>query len=120
MGRCFPSSGHATVRPPPIFFFLLFVFFSSSPVLAITGRLFDTSKGLMVNDRFLTITEAIDSKIPLSSPSSSDTSAQEGTGVSTWDGSVVLAKYLQLHPCLVRNKAVIELGAGTGVSGMPE
>jgi hypothetical protein len=40
------------------------------------------------------------------------------TGVSTWDGSIVLAKYLEKHPYIVKGKSVLELGAGTGVTGM--
>jgi len=35
-----------------------------------------------------------------------------GTGLNVWDGSLLLAKYLECRPELVRNKAVIELGAG--------
>ena len=36
----------------------------------------------------------------------------------TWDGAIVLAKYLETFPDTVRNKNVLELGAGTGVAGM--
>ena len=44
--------------------------------------------------------------------------AELGTGLITWDGAIVLAKYLEIHPDAVRNKNVLELGAGTGVAGM--
>jgi hypothetical protein len=42
------------------------------------------------------------------------------TGVSVWDGSVVLAKYieLQLGPPLVAGRAIVELGAGCGLAGL--
>lgn len=41
-----------------------------------------------------------------------------GTGVSTWDGAVVLSKYFENHPELVQGKLVLELGSGTGVAGI--
>lgn len=43
----------------------------------------------------------------------------QGTGLTTWDGSVVLAKYLE-HARVesVRGKRVLELGAGTGLVGL--
>lgn len=41
-----------------------------------------------------------------------------GTGLITWDGAVVLGKYLETVPSFVLNKNVLELGAGTGLAGM--
>lgn len=41
-----------------------------------------------------------------------------GTGLITWDSSVVLAKYLEHNPAIVQNKHILELGAGTGVCGI--
>ena len=35
-----------------------------------------------------------------------------GTGLNVWDGSLLLARYLECRPELVKDKAVIELGAG--------
>jgi Lysine methyltransferase len=43
--------------------------------------------------------------------------ASLGTGLITWDGAIVLAKYIEIHPDTVRNKSVLEVGAGTGVAG---
>lgn len=45
--------------------------------------------------------------------------AGKGTGLTTWDGSVVLAKYLE-HARMndVRGKRIVELGAGTGLVGI--
>eukprot|EP00941_MAST-03F_sp_MAST-3F-sp1_P002291 g2291.t1 len=40
------------------------------------------------------------------------------TGRIVWDGSVVLAKYLENNRELIENKKVIEVGAGTGLSGI--
>ena len=37
-----------------------------------------------------------------------------GTGLTTWDGAVVLAKYLEKQAHLVQGKHVLETGAGTG------
>ena len=44
--------------------------------------------------------------------------ASRGTGLITWDGAIVLAKYLETHPTIVHGKSVLELGAGTGVAGI--
>ena len=41
-----------------------------------------------------------------------------GTGLTIWDGSVVLSKYLEQKPYLVQEQTVLELGAGTGVVGV--
>ncbi|CAH0368391.1 unnamed protein product [Pelagomonas calceolata] len=43
---------------------------------------------------------------------------ESGTGSSVWDGAVVLARFLETHPSLVRGKRVLELGAGTGFGGL--
>lgn len=45
--------------------------------------------------------------------------AGKGTGLTTWDGSVVLAKYLE-HTRMddVRGKRIVELGTGTGLVGI--
>jgi len=40
------------------------------------------------------------------------------TGISTWDGARKLALFLNDTKTLVRGKNVLELGAGTGVSGL--
>jgi predicted nicotinamide N-methyase len=44
--------------------------------------------------------------------------ANLGTGLISWDGSVVLAKYFELHPSVVQNKRVLEVGSGTGIVGL--
>lgn len=41
-----------------------------------------------------------------------------GTGVNVWDGALLLAHYLDQQPLLVRNKRVLEVGAGCGLVGM--
>jgi hypothetical protein len=40
------------------------------------------------------------------------------TGVSTWDGARMLAAHLADNRTLVEGRSVLELGAGTGVSGL--
>lgn len=47
----------------------------------------------------------------------------KGTGLTTWDGSVVLAKFLEYqsretHALELRGARVLELGAGTGLVGL--
>lgn len=73
-------------------------------LLLIEGRAFDISSGLHINGHTLNIIERAN--------------RSEGTGLNTWDGSIVLAKYLERNPQVVRHKNVLEVGAGTGVSGL--
>lgn len=40
------------------------------------------------------------------------------TGVVVWDAALVLAKYLEMKPALVKDKRVVELGSGTGAVGL--
>lgn len=49
---------------------------------------------------------------------SSPGEAELGTGLTIWDGSIVLAKYLEANPAIVVNKAVLEVGSGTGIVGI--
>jgi predicted nicotinamide N-methyase len=72
--------------------------------LLIQGRDLDIAKHLMVNGYSIRLSE-----IP---------QAELGTGLITWDGSVLLMKYLEQNPSIVMNKSVIEVGAGTGVAGI--
>jgi len=41
--------------------------------------------------------------------------AGSNVGLRTWEASLHLAQYLHSNPALVRNKTIIELGAGTGL-----
>ena len=88
--------------------------------LQITGRMFPDITTLYINNNHILIHE-IDS-------------VDLGTGLITWDASILLAKYLEysslnstnsslnssLNPSLnwLENKRIIELGAGTGVVGI--
>ena len=88
--------------------------------LQITGRMFPDITTLYVNNHHILIHE-IDS-------------VDLGTGLITWDASILLAKYFEhsslnstnsslnpsLNPSLnwLENKRIIELGAGTGVVGI--
>jgi predicted nicotinamide N-methyase len=42
----------------------------------------------------------------------------QSTGMSIWRGSEVLAKYLKQNPEVVKDKTVLELGAGVGLVGL--
>lgn len=44
--------------------------------------------------------------------------SEDGTGLNVWDGSVLLAKYVESYPDTVRGKRVLELGAGPGFVGI--
>jgi predicted nicotinamide N-methyase len=74
----------------------------------IRGRAFDTSSGLIMK------TARGEYPIHIQEPGQ----AHLGTGLNTWDGSLVLAKYLEKHESIIMNKKVLELGAGTGIAGM--
>mmetsp|Transcript_22041 Transcript_22041/g.32564 ORF Transcript_22041/g.32564 Transcript_22041/m.32564 type:complete len:271 (+) Transcript_22041:364-1176(+) len=41
-----------------------------------------------------------------------------GTGATVWPASIVLVKYLELHPEKLQDRTVIDLGAGTGVTSL--
>ena len=43
---------------------------------------------------------------------------EDGTGLNVWDGSILLARYLEKNPVLVQGKRVLELGSGPGVVGI--
>ena len=47
-----------------------------------------------------------------------DPNTGKGTGLNVWDGSLLLTKYLAQHDHIVKNKHVLELGAGCGVVGL--
>jgi predicted nicotinamide N-methyase/RimJ/RimL family protein N-acetyltransferase len=42
----------------------------------------------------------------------------DDTGNITWDGAIAMAKWLERHPNVCKNKRVLELGAGTGFVGL--
>lgn len=41
-----------------------------------------------------------------------------GTGATVWPAAMVLLKYLERHPDLVRRRRVVDLGSGTGVTSL--
>ena len=43
---------------------------------------------------------------------------EDGTGLNIWDGAILLANYLELHPDIVQGKRVLELGSGPGFVGI--
>jgi hypothetical protein len=77
---------------------------SEKEKLFIKGRAFDISNGIQISDKNIFIHDQLN--------------RSEGTGLNTWDGSVVLAKYLDFNKNIVEHKKIIELGAGTGLSGI--
>lgn len=72
-------------------------------VLAIKGRAFDLPE-ITIGGKLLQVKE--------------HSQADLGTGLNTWDGAIVLAKYLEKHRHIVSSASVLELGAGTGVAGI--
>lgn len=80
------------------------------PPLCIEGRAFDTSQGLKIASLVGNMTHTIHIR--------EREQADLGTGLITWDGAIVLAKYLEVHQeKLVHGRTVLEVGAGTGVVG---
>jgi len=78
-------------------------------MLAITWREFDVdlhNGGFQISSQPLKIQERANSG--------------EGTGLIVWDGSIVLAKFLEVEFCntTLKGKKVLELGSGTGLVGL--
>ncbi len=42
----------------------------------------------------------------------------DAVGRTVWDASIVMSKYLEIHPDIVQKKLVVEVGAGTGLPGI--
>lgn len=49
---------------------------------------------------------------------SSHNTEDGGTGLNVWDGAMLLARYIEKVPNIVKDKRVIELGSGCGVVGV--
>mmetsp|Transcript_3808 Transcript_3808/g.5827 ORF Transcript_3808/g.5827 Transcript_3808/m.5827 type:complete len:334 (-) Transcript_3808:354-1355(-) len=41
-----------------------------------------------------------------------------GTGVNVWDSAILLARYLEKQPVIVKGKRILELGSGCGLLGI--
>jgi predicted nicotinamide N-methyase len=74
-------------------------------LLAITGRYYPFQGGVTVAGRQILIQET--PNLP-----------GAGTGVTAWDGALLLARYLEVCNSNVRGCRVLELGAGCGVVGI--
>ena len=101
--------------------------------LCIKGRAFDTANGLPIlqrsHTRTTTLVATTGDVITDTNPWEANTEttlhtirineqehAEMGTGLITWDGAIVLAKYLELHQeTLVHNQKILEVGAGRNV-----
>lgn len=84
---------------------------TSDQILLLPGRLFplDFAGGeFTVHDTPLFIQEATNAS---AGPDGS-------TGLTVWDGSVVLAKYLESNFKSLQGQRVLEIGAGTGIVGL--
>jgi len=82
-----------------------------APLLAIMGRFypFDES-GIPFADKTLVIQEM---------QNHSNAGGEDGgTGLNVWDGALLLARYLEKRPDIVKNKKVLELGSGCGLVGI--
>ncbi|KAL7528516.1 hypothetical protein ACHAXR_002493 [Thalassiosira sp. AJA248-18] len=82
-----------------------------APILAIMGRFypFDDS-GIPFAGTTLVIKEMQNQ--------SNAVGDDGGTGLNVWDGSLLLARYLEKKPEVVKNKTVLELGSGCGLVGI--
>lgn len=76
----------------------------SEPVALIRGRAFNIERGFFIMGREINITDGSNRSL--------------GTGLNTWDGAVVLAKFFEVNAYIVAGKRILELGSGTGVAGI--
>lgn len=77
----------------------------STTRLALPAKLFDATAALTIRGVVVAVGEVGNSG--------------KGTGLTTWDGSVVLAKYLEhARADELRGKRVLEVGSGTGLAGL--
>ena len=77
------------------------------PYLALPGTLFPLTDGLLMINNIPLYIDTMESKLGAK------------TGCSIWDGSIVLAKFLEQHASqYVHNATILELGSGTGVVGL--
>ena len=83
---------------------------SSESRLLLMGRFFPfDSEGISFADTTLIIKEQ---------NNSSHIGEDGGTGLNVWDGAMLLARYIERVPNIVKNKRIIELGSGCGVVGI--
>ena len=83
---------------------------SSESRLLLMGRFFPfESEGISFADITLIIKEQ---------SNSSYIGEDGGTGLNVWDGAMLLARYIEKVPDIVKDKRVIELGSGCGVVGL--
>lgn len=81
---------------------------NSNNILRIDGRAFNIINGLIMH---IKDPNNNDSKIEALIQINEQAKAELGTGLITWDGAVVLAKYLEKNN-IIKDKNVLELGAG--------
>jgi predicted nicotinamide N-methyase len=83
---------------------------SSGCHLLLMGRFFPfDSEGISFAETTLIIKEA---------QNSSHIGEDGGTGLNVWDGAMLLARFIEKVPNIIKNKRVIELGSGCGVVGI--
>lgn len=72
----------------------------------ITGRFFSFgSDGIDIAGKRLIIHEVLNNK-------------SNGTGLNVWDGSILLARYLESNTNLILGQSILELGCGPGIGGI--
>ena len=75
-----------------------------APLLAICGRFFPFSEdGIPFANRSIIIHER---------SNQANVEDDGGTAFNVWDGALLLARYLEKSPDIVRDKTVLELGSG--------
>mmetsp|Transcript_16325 Transcript_16325/g.23028 ORF Transcript_16325/g.23028 Transcript_16325/m.23028 type:complete len:342 (-) Transcript_16325:123-1148(-) len=80
---------------------------NSSPFPAIMGRFyaFDAENGMEIAGKRVFVNERGDLQ-------------DAGTGVNVWDSAILLARYLEKRPDIVKGKRILELGSGCGLLGI--
>jgi hypothetical protein len=78
-------------------------------ILRIDGRAFNLIGGLIMN---IKDPDNNDNSMEALIRINEEAKAELGTGLITWDGAVVLAKFIERNSCIIRDKNILEVGAG--------
>jgi Lysine methyltransferase len=74
------------------------------PRLQLMGRYFPYDTTMIINRHQIQVQEHPNGSL--------------GTGLTVWDGAILLTKFLEQEPAVVKDKSVLEFGSGTGLVGI--